>query len=338
VDKSVESGAGGAHHPASAPGNTSGSVTREGHRETGPRTDRVAPDRRPDVRNDDAGGGAHPRAGDPAGSIGDRGRAPLPTRVSDLPALPAAFSDALRAELERLDIALEPQARAAIDAHVRLLLAWNPAINLTRIVEPRDVAVLHVADSLSGARVVAGLGAGGTAPRILDLGSGGGFPGLPLAIAIPGARVLLVDSVAKKVRFLETATAAAGVGDRVRVTAARAEDLGADRTHRGKWDAVTARAVGSLADLLELALPLLRIGGALVAWKRGDLGGEIAAASAAARALGGAPPEVQAPVGGGLLADHRLVVVTKRTATPAGYPRDPGVRRKRPWAGPPLVG
>ena len=110
----------------------------------------------------------------------------------------------------------------------------------------------------------------------------------------------------------------------------RAEALAADARHRGRWPAVTARAVAGLADLVELAVPLLEPGGALVAWKRGEIGEELAAADRALAALGGGAVEVH-PVDVPGLAGHRLVVVTARGRVPTGYPRDPAARRRRPW-------
>ena len=281
------------------------------------------------MRTNDAGGGAHPRAGDPAGSFGDRRRAPLPTRVTDLPLLPPAFGAAFDEGLGELRLELDGPAREAIEAHVRLLLAWNAAINLTAIEDPADVAVLHVVDSLAAVPLLRALGA--AEGDLLDLGSGGGFPGLPIAAALPGIRALLLDSVAKKARFLETAAEATGLTERVRAGAVRSEALAADPDHRGHWDLVTARAVGSLADLVELALPLLRVGGRLVVWKRGDLASELAVATRACVAIGGAPPQVRGPLLPGRLAEHRLVVVTKLRPTPAEFPRDPATRRRRPW-------
>jgi len=172
-----------------------------------------------------------------------------------------------------------------------LLLAWNAAINLTSVRDPAQVAVRHVADSLTalGTLEEAGIEA------FLDLGSGGGFPGLPLAAAMPAAEALLVDSVAKKARFLGVAIEAVGLADRVRVGSVRAEALAADSRHRERWPAVTARAVGSLADLVELAFPLLLRGGLLIAWKRGDIKAERAAADRAIDSLGGGSVEVRPP-------------------------------------------
>ncbi|MBA3876806.1 MAG: 16S rRNA (guanine(527)-N(7))-methyltransferase RsmG [Anaerolinea sp.] len=302
--------------------------------------------------NDHAGGGSpRRRRAPPEEARLNRQREPLPTRIDSLPDLPDAYARELDRALGALRVVLDPAARAAIDGHVRLLLAWNAAINLTAITEPAVVARLHVADSLAALHVLRA----GPCATLLDLGSGGGFPGLPLAAALPGTRALLVDSVAKKVAFLDAVRRAVGLADRVGAAATRAEALrpaGAEAgwTEAGRaeaagaeaagaeagraeagWEVVTARAVGRLNELVELALPLLAVGGQLVAWKRGDLDEELAAARRAAAALGGDPPMVH-PVPTALgLEGHVLVVVRKERPTPTGYPRDPAARKRRPW-------
>jgi 16S rRNA (guanine527-N7)-methyltransferase len=255
----------------------------------------------------------------------DRRRAPLPTRVDELPPLPASYDLALDRGLAELGLELPGDAREALAGQARLLLAWNVAINLTSITDPAQVALRHVVDSLSAVRLLAARGA---SVRICDIGSGAGYPGLALAAALPGASVVLVESVDKKARFLEAAVAAGGLESRVGVVAARAEALARD-VRRGSvpaFDAVTARAVGNLAELVELAFPLLRIGGALVAWKRGDIAAELATAERAAAALGGATIEVRDVAAAGLQG-HVLVVVEKRGITPETFPRDPSRRR-----------
>jgi 16S rRNA (guanine527-N7)-methyltransferase len=166
--------------------------------------------------------------------------------------------------------------------------------------------------------------------ELVDLGSGGGYPGIPLALALPVRRALLVESVAKKARFLETVAAAVDARDRVAVVTARAEALAADRAHRERWQAVVARAVAPLPELAELALPLLRARGVLVAWKRLPLADELDRARPALAALGGGPLEI-VPVRVAGLEDHVLVVATKIRATPPGYPRLPADRHRRPW-------
>ena len=256
----------------------------------------------------------------------DRPREPLPTRVDETPALPPTYAAALDAGLQSLGLTLAPAARLAIDGHARLLLAWTNAINLTAIREPAAVALAHVVDSLSAVAFLRDHGI----DRYIDLGSGGGYPGLPIAAVLPAARALLLEPVAKKARFLSIAAAAVGLGDIVEAAPVRAEALAVDRRHRGRWPAVTARAVTSLADLVELAFPLLAPGGALVAWKRGDLTDELAAARRAIVALGGGSIAVHRVEVAGL-DDHRLVVATARIATSPEYPRDPGARKRRPW-------
>jgi 16S rRNA (guanine527-N7)-methyltransferase len=318
-------------------------VAREGLGETRPRTDRVAPDRRPRRTNDHAGGGVQA-----AGSPGlDRPRAPLPTRVDSLPDLPAGYEGALEAGLAAIPLVLDAAARQALASHVRLLLAWNQAINLTTITEPADVARLHVVDSLTAAPILAGR-FGDRAFRLADVGSGGGYPGLALAVALPQAQAVLVDSTAKKARFLEAAAGATGLapgGDsanrgaawrdgaaRVAIRAARAEAIAADVAagREPPFDVVTARAVAALPELVELAFPLLRVGGVLVAWKRGKIGEELAGARRAVAALGGGTTEVR-PIDVPGLDGHTLVIVEKRGRTPPGYPRDPGRRARSRW-------
>jgi 16S rRNA (guanine527-N7)-methyltransferase len=253
-------------------------------------------------------------------------RKPLPTRVDQTPDLPPAYYAALGRGLDTLGIELGVGARAAIDGHTRLLLAWTESINLTAIREPARVALLHVVDSLSALPPLRERGI----DRFVDIGSGGGYPGLPLAAALPAARVLLAEPIGKKAAFLATAIAAVGLDSTVEAAPVRAEALAGDARHRGRWPAVTARAVASLADLVELAFPLLAPGGILVAWKRGDLAAELAAAERALNALGGGRLDVR-PVRVPGLEAHRLVVATAAGRAPAAYPRDPGARKRRPW-------
>lgn len=266
-------------------------------------------------------------------------RAPLPVDPWLLPPPGDAWDGALARGLTALELELAPGVLRALDAHSRLLLAWTVAINLTAVRDPEGVARLHLVDSLSAVSLLRRHAV--AAPSILDLGSGGGMPGLPLGIALPASRVALVDSIAKKVRFLQTASAAVAetlheAGARVprmEALSARAEMLAATPGHRAAWDVVTARAVGSLTELVELAMPLLRVGGLLVCWKRDDgtsaLADELAAARSVGRATGAGParvyddPERAIP-------GHRLVLQRKERATPDRYPRPPAERRRAP--------
>jgi 16S rRNA (guanine527-N7)-methyltransferase len=256
------------------------------------------------------------------------GREPLPTCVQGLPPLPPEYEAVLEAGLPGIaagGAALPDAAHQAIDDHVRLLLAWNEAINLSGIRAPEAIAREHVLDSLTALPLLRRFGV----EEFVDLGSGAGYPGLPLAAALPARRALLVDSIAKKACFLRAAVQATGLAPRVAVAAARAESLAADPRHRGRWQAVVARAVADLAELAELGLPLLAPGAILVAWKRLPCDEELARAQGAATQLGGRLSACQTVAVPGL-EDHALAVIEKVAPTPPQYPREPAVRRRRP--------
>ena len=266
-------------------------------------------------------------------------RAPLPTDPRQGPALGADFRTALEAALTALELDLGMGLRTAIESQVRLLLAWNEAINLTAIREPAAIALEHVADALAALAPLAKAGVDAR-PALVDLGSGAGYPGLPLGLALPAGRVTLVDSIGKKARFLQVAgdaalaamTAAGEPVPELEVVADRAEAMARGGRHRGQHDVVTARAVGPLSELAELALPLLRPGGLLVAWKReggasDPLGRELADADRLLPSLGGAI-EAVARVAVPGLEDHRLVLIRAMRPTPSRYPRPPAERRR----------
>ena len=303
-----------------------GNVTREGSGETRPETGRAAEDLgAPGARKADAGSGAagrpwrHATAPRPA-------RDPLPTRLDGLPALPDSYHDALRAGLPAIPgLILSDAVLTALDDHVRMLMAWNSAINLSGIRDPGAIALEHVLDSLTAVPILRRAGV----TEFVDLGSGAGYPGFPLAISLPASRTLLVESIGKKARFLAAVAEALDLSDRVQVAATRAETLAADPHHRGRWPAVVARAVCDVTELAELSLPLLVVGGALLAWTKSTLDGELDEAERAVRSIGGQVVAVE-PVTVPGLEDHVLLVIEKVTHTPAEFPRDPAARRSRP--------
>ena len=201
------------------------------------------------------------------------------------------------------------------------LVAAEPAA-ITSVRDPEQGVDVHVADSLVALEVEAVR----TAVRIADLGAGGGFPGLALAVALAGAHVTLVESVERKCAFLRRAAGALGLSN-VEVVTARAE---AWPEGLEAHDVVTARALAPLPVVLEYAAPLLAVGGTLVAWKGRRDPGEEADGAAAADLLNMSRPlprEVQ-PFAGAH--DRHLYVSSKLGSTPNGYPRRPGMARKRP--------
>jgi 16S rRNA (guanine527-N7)-methyltransferase len=195
--------------------------------------------------------------------------------------------------------------------------------------EREEALDVHVADSLSGVEVEALR----EASRIADVGSGAGFPGLVLAIALPTARVDLLEGSRRKGAVIERLAAAGGV-ENARTVVTRAEQWAvlppAEGGGREAYDAVTARAVAPLAVLIEYAAPLLRTGGVLVAWKGARDPKEELAGQAAAGELAMAVEEVRRVVPFEGARGRHLHVVRKLAATPGGFPRRPGMARKRP--------
>lgn len=244
----------------------------------------------------------------------------------------ARTAAAARDELLRLLEADAPELRSSLpegfadaaERYVALLLRANDRLNLTRVLGADAIARLHLLDALSALPVIDPL-----APRrAVDLGSGGGVPGIVLALARPDVGWLLVDSVGKKVAALSQMVEALDL-HRVDARAERIEALGHDPDWRGSADLVTARACAPLPVLVEYALPLLRVGGRLVAWKGPVPDDELGAGRRAAGLLGGEVTDVRA-TGIAALGDHRLVLVDKREPTPDRYPRRPGEPSRRP--------
>ena len=225
---------------------------------------------------------------------------------------------------------LQPDQTAALGRYVDLLCAW-PRANVTGLRDRSAVVTTLIGDSLA-LRGALPLGWDAPAPW-LDLGSGGGIPGIPLAVALDDIRVTLLDSVAKKCAFLEEAVRAAGLEGRAEVVCARSEAFAAaGSAGREAHTVVLARAVAPLAVLVELASPLLAPGGVLVASKTWAALREEAPAAAATAALCGVLAEPPVPLPLSPLEDAVAAMYRKVGATPAGLPRRPGLAAKRPLA------
>jgi 16S rRNA (guanine527-N7)-methyltransferase len=206
-----------------------------------------------------------------------------------------------------------------------LLLAWNERFNLTAITDPVDVERRLFLDGLRLVPAIDEFLRGTVGAQLIDIGSGGGFPGLVLKIARPDLDVTLIDATGKKVRFLEEAIDGLNLTG-ARATHARAEDYGRDDRHRGAFDIVTARAVAPLPVLLEYAMPLLRVGGVGLFPKGRDIAAELAAAVSAAAVLGARIESADMLPGG----DTRLAMARKIAPTPDIYPRRTGLPAQAP--------
>ncbi len=213
------------------------------------------------------------------------------------------------------------------------LLAWNNRVNLTSITDPAEVEVKHFLDSLT---VLKGIPRPHGRPRpirIVDIGAGAGFPGIPLALLSPHNRVTLVETTGKKCRFLEHIIKTLALAN-VEVRCGRAEDLARDPMLREQFDLVVARAVAALPTLVEIAIPYARIGGRAIAMKKTGIDVELADAGYAIKALGGRfvpPVVVRVPI---LNEERLLVIIEKVRATSADFPRKAGIPTKSPLIGP----
>ena len=228
----------------------------------------------------------------------------------------------------RLGLDLSGDQLAQFAEYQRILTEGNRRANLTAITEPEAVQVRHFFDSLTAVLAVNDWRDG---LRVIDLGTGAGFPGTPLKIVFPGIRLTLVESVAKKTAFLDTLVASLGL-DNVDVVTARVEELARVEGYRGQFDVALARGVASMSALVEYALPLCKGHGTLVAWKGKDGPAETQTANNALSELGGrvagalSMNELSPP----LPPNRWLITVEKVRRTPGKYPRRVGLPVKQP--------
>ena len=206
-----------------------------------------------------------------------------------------------------------------------LLLEWNQKINLTAITDPKEVAVKHMVDSLSA--FDGSLFRDGA--RVIDVGTGAGFPGLVLKIFFPSMELVLLDSLQKRVKFLENVVSALGLSG-VSCVHGRAEETARQEGYRERFDLALSRAVARLSVLAEYTLPFVRIGGSLLALKGAKFAEEMTEAETAAKLLGGDAPTAKPVKLPGLDDGRAIVRIDKIRPTPKAYPRKSGTPEKKP--------
>ena len=227
--------------------------------------------------------------------------------------------------LHALNLPAEGPAAEQLVMYYRLLTERNRVMNLTAITEFGDVVEKHFADSLLLAQIIDLK----QAESLIDVGTGAGFPGIPLKILFPEIEMTLLDSLQKRVGFLNEAIQALGLQN-IRAVHGRAEDFGRDAAYRERYHLCVSRAVADLSVLSELCLPFVRQGGSFVSYKSAGAGEEIAAAARAVGLLGGAPAQVKQVFLPETGQARLLVLIQKETETPAHYPRRAGVPAKKP--------
>lgn len=231
----------------------------------------------------------------------------------------------LRGGAAALGIPLDDRQLAQFARYQALLLDWNTRLNLTAIATPPEVQERHFLDSLTCGLVTGDL----NGRSLIDVGTGAGFPGLPLKIYHPAMQLTLVESVRKKTDYLRAVVNELGL-EGVTILAKRAEAVGRMPAHRAAYDWAAARAVAELRILAEYLLPLCRVGGHMLAQKGESAPAEASAAQTALRTLGGGEPQLTAVQLPHHELQHYLVVVEKVSPTPERYPRRPGMPGKRP--------
>ena len=219
----------------------------------------------------------------------------------------------LISKAKEIGVKVSPAQAEQFQIYLDLLLERNTVMNLTAITAPRDVATLHLLDC---AALAAQLDLSGK--RVIDVGTGAGFPGMVLAILTPDARFTLLDSLGKRVDFLKEVQTDLGLKN-VTCVHARAEEFTAQ--HREQFDLAASRAVAQLNVLCELTLPLVKVGGVFLAMKSVESDPELQEARSAIAQLGGAVEDVTDYTIPGTEVTHRVVRIRKERPTPAGFPR-----------------
>ncbi|MCB6993931.1 16S rRNA (guanine(527)-N(7))-methyltransferase RsmG [bacterium 210820-DFI.6.37] len=231
----------------------------------------------------------------------------------------------LEIALEELNLPRQEKTLEKFEAYMEGVLKWNKMVNLTSITDPKEFIEKHYIDSL----LSASCGEFKAARRIIDVGTGGGFPGIPLALVAPDKEFVLMDSLAKRIRIIRELCQEIGI-ENVTAVHARAEELAKNKQHREGYDLCVSRAVANLSTLSEYCLPFIKRGGWFLAYKGPDTDKEKMEALRAIRILGGEiRREEKVPLENFGL-DHKIIFIEKIGNTPSKYPRKAGTPSKDP--------
>lgn len=231
----------------------------------------------------------------------------------------------LTERLIKLGIELDEQQAEQFMDYYSILAEWNQVMNLTAITDYNEVVDKHFVDSLSLARVCDL----SVKIRVLDLGTGAGFPGIPLKIVYPGLDIVLIDSLNKRIKFLDTVIGALGLKN-ITAVHGRAEDYGRNSNYRENFDLCVSRAVANLSTLAEYCIPFVKKGGRFISYKSGNVESEAAESKKAVSILGGRIGSVESFLLPETDIERSFVVIEKCLNTPKAYPRNAGKPSREP--------
>ena len=220
---------------------------------------------------------------------------------------------------------LTEEKNAILEKYMEGILAWNEKVNLTNITDPAEFRIKHNADSLMCVDFPEFL----DAETVIDVGTGGGFPGIPLAVYAPEKQFILLDSLNKRLKIIDELAGELGIKN-ITLVHGRAEDAARTKEHREKYDLCVSRAVSNLATLSEYCLPFIKVGGYLLAYKGPGAEEEVKEAAKALKTLGGSLVDIRETSMEEYGLDHRILVIKKVRNTPKAYPRKAGTPLKEP--------
>ena len=233
------------------------------------------------------------------------------------------FKDELIIQAKKIDVILDEEQIQKFYKYMELLLEWNEKINLTAIVDPRDVILKHFVDSLTICKELQ------KNKTLADIGTGAGFPGIPVKILRPDLDITLIDSLNKRVNFLTMVIEALKL-EKIVALHGRIEDFGKNKKYREKFDYVTSRAVANLSTLSEYMIPLIKIGGKCICMKGSNIDEELKNAEKAVKTLGGKIEKVDTFLLPDTDMGRNIILIKKEKATPNKYPRKAGTPTKDP--------
>ena len=235
------------------------------------------------------------------------------------------FKSELIKQLKKIDIEIDEEKVIKFYKYMNLLIEWNKKINLTAIIEPNDIILKHFVDSLS---LVKSIKLNGD-ESLIDVGTGAGFPGIPIKIMFPNLKIILIDSLNKRLLFLNEVINILGL-DKIELVHGRAEDLGKNSNYREKYDLCVSRAVANISTLSEYCIPFIKLNGYFICYKADGCMNEINIGKNAIKVLGGKIKNIDEFVLPDSDMSRNVIIIDKIKNTPNKYPRKAGIPVKEP--------